>query len=181
MTADLACGVCVQDLVFDDKPQPLPGLFTALWPLQIPTHRGICVRRHLEDNTIMIMFEVVTAGHHLAPQRRRIGHLFQCCRYFLLLPDESQSGFIPRGHRWRQGLLTWRPKRKLSIISAFPVPKNTRMSERIYCSVAEEQGNTGHTHALAGFSGTRGSICWKNKTGTPPDKKPEKQKPLHMN
>lgn len=28
--ADLAGGVRVQDLVFDDKPQPLPVLFTAL-------------------------------------------------------------------------------------------------------------------------------------------------------
>lgn len=103
------------------------------------------------------------------PWRRSIGHLFQCRRYFLLLPGESQSGFIPRGDGWRQGLLTWRRKRKLSIISAFPFAKNTRMSERIYCSVAEEQGNTDHTRVLAGSSGTQGSICWKNKTGTPPD------------
>lgn len=28
--ADLARGVRIQDLVFDDKPQPLPVLFTAL-------------------------------------------------------------------------------------------------------------------------------------------------------
>lgn len=47
-----------------------------------------------------------------------MGHLFQGCRYFLLLPGESQSGFVPRGHGCSQGLLTWWRKRKLSIISA---------------------------------------------------------------
>lgn len=36
-----------------------------------------------------------------------MGHLFQGCRYFLLLPGESQSGFVPRGHGCSQGLLTW--------------------------------------------------------------------------
>lgn len=30
VSADLASGVRIQDLVFDDKPQPLPVLFTAL-------------------------------------------------------------------------------------------------------------------------------------------------------
>lgn len=50
------------------------------------------------------------------------------------------------------------------------------MSEIIYCSVAEEQGNTGHTHVLAGSSDTQGCICWTSKTGTPPDRKPEKPK-----
>lgn len=67
MTADLAGGIRVQDLAFDDKPQPLPVLFTTLRPLQIPTHGGICVRRHLEEQIVMVMVEVVTAGCHLAP------------------------------------------------------------------------------------------------------------------
>lgn len=46
--------------------------------------------------------------------------------------------------------------------------QNVRMRERVYRLVAEESENTGHTRALAGSSGIQGSICWKNKTGTPP-------------
>lgn len=46
----LTCSVRVQDLVFDDKPQPLPLLLIALWPLQIPTHGGVvCVCWHLKQ------------------------------------------------------------------------------------------------------------------------------------
>ena len=37
-----------------------------------------------------------------------------------------------------------------------------------YFSAAEEQGNTGHTLVLTGSLGIQDSICWKNKTGTPP-------------
>lgn len=117
--ADLARGVRIQDLVFDDKPQPLPVLFTALWPLQVPTHGGIRVRRHLEDSKTM------RSSPHgsVALWRRSIRYLFQRCRYSLLLPGESQRRFIPRGRGCRQVLVTWRWKQKVSIISVFPVTK----------------------------------------------------------
>lgn len=40
--------------------------------------------------------------------------------------------------------------------------------DHTYFSAAEELGNTGHTLVLTGSLGIQDSICWKNKTGTPP-------------
>lgn len=38
-----------------------------------------------------------------------------------------------------------------------------------YFSAAEKQGNTGHTLVPTGSLGIQDSVCWRNKTGTPPD------------
>lgn len=133
--ADLAGGVRVQDLVFDDKPQPLPVLFTALWPLQVPTHGGICARRHLEDGKIMMMYEVVVAQwqRSIAALERRLPlstpPVFSSASWWK--PEE----FYSQGSQTGPGHLTM----ETEVVKYFDnFDQNTRTSERIYCSVAGE-------------------------------------------
>lgn len=101
--------ICVQDLVFDDEPQPLPLLLIALWPLQIPTHGGVCVCRHLKQVTnpsdeILRRYHRITA---CLDQFKTSFNLFEGCWYLLLLPGESKGRSVARGYSCWEGLFTW--------------------------------------------------------------------------
>lgn len=53
-------------------------------------------------------------------------------------------------------------------MTPYQMANNDVEESQTYFSVAEEQGNTGHTLVLTGSLGIQGSVCWRNKTGTPP-------------
>lgn len=103
-------------------------------------------------------------------------HLFQRCRYLLLLPGESKRGSFSRGCGCQQGCLIWstetcdsiqitsNPKKVFSIDKMFR-PEGSRA----YTSAAVEWGSTGRTRAVTHSFGIQDGICWRNMTCTPPD------------